>query len=442
MTPTRHDLLHDAIQWMACQIDVARSSGGVDASDAGHERSRLEVAKDRLAESVRRIPIISEFVSEKPHNIVVRPAAIDQPLARAEGRRRFQTNMNPPEQDDLAYIAGAICAQWEEPRAGALAEAWLKGREVHTEELMNSDARTLAILIGTAAAAAVLAIVFLVRRGRTARIPRLRDLAPSPDFQALCDVASGQSNAAGVAARVRDSVAEPWVWTGRDGISKLAADDRRALLDAFAAAGACGVSRIWPAKGDRFDSQRMMTDTRTTKDDRWVVSADVSAARVGFLLGDRVEVHAHVDVCTIDWWLLSRPTCPVGRAIAERADDLVAGGQAGSKAWRAPWGLAHPEDLRKLFDESTLDLWRKRMVAELNPHYLGHPERCLAITGASGDVLESSIMEAEGSLPVGDAIVADVVERDGKGQHGLACPGGSPLLIAIVRTKSVGRGAA
>jgi hypothetical protein len=403
VTPTRDQLLDDAIQWMASQVDNAR-----------------------------------HCASAK----VVRPPAIDQHASRAEGRKRLQASTKPKKKA-LAPLAVAICAKWEQPRAGDLAGAWLDGREVDAEVLMNSD--EVAILVGVAAAAAVLAVVLFVRRGRTARVPPSRDLAPSPEFQALCAVASRgprQDKAARIASRIRNSVAEPWAWTASDGLSELTPDDKRALLDVFAADGVCGVSRIQPGPAAAFDPQRMTTDVRTTEDDHWVVCRDVSAERVGYLLGNRVEVRAHVDVCTVDWWLLSTSRCPVGRAIAERSDELVVGGRGGANAWRARWGLTHPEDLRALFEEPTLDVWRKRMVAELNPHYPNSPERCLSIIGHPGDVFEASIMEAEGSISIGDATVDAVVERQGKAQHGLACPGGSPLLLAIVRAKPVGRGAA
>ncbi len=440
--PTRDRLFDDAIHWMARQVDDARARHAVESAEAAHQRSLRERAKDRLKEEARRIPLVGEIVPEKARPVVTRPAALDQHLARAEGRRRLQTATTPPKEDELAAIAAAICAEWGQPRAGKLAAAWFNGKDADVEGLMNSDERTIAILVGIAAAAAVLAVVYLVRRGRTARVPPRHELAPSPDFQALCSVAAGESDAARVAAAVRDSVAEPWAWTARDGISKLEIDDKRTLLEAFAANSACGVARIRPTKGDAFDAQRMVTDVKTTKDDHWVVASEVPAGRCGFQLGGRLEIPASVDVCTVDWWLLSSSSCPVGRAIGERSNDLVAGGKTGSSGWRAPWGLAHPEDLRDLFDEPALDAWRKRMVAELNPHYRGRPERCLSIIGAPGDVFESSIMEPAGAVPVGDAVVEDVVQRQGERQNGLACPGGSPLLLAIVRTTAARRGGA
>ena len=43
--------------------------------------------------------------------------------------------------------------------------------------------------------------------------------------------------------------------------------------------------------------------------------------------------------------------------------------------------------------------------------------------------------------PVGDAVVSEVVLRDGVPQCGLACRGGSPLLVAVVRTKPARSGA-
>jgi hypothetical protein len=441
MTPTRDNVLDDAIRWMAWQIDEARAARAGDAVESAHERPRSKSLLDRFAAKCLKLPLVGQIVPEKPQPGVARPLVIDPRIARGEALERLQTNpVQPEEKDDVAFFATAICAQWEKPEASNLARAWLCSGEIDTEALMNGDEIAIAILVGVAAAAAVFAVVFLVRRGRTVRVPHHGDLAPSPDFQALCAVASGPGNAADLASRLRDSVSEPWTWTARDGVLKRTVDDKRALLEAFAAEGACGVSRIRPATQDPFDAQYMTTDARTTNDDLWVVSSDVPAERVGFRFGDHVEVHARVEVCTIDWWLLSMPSCPVGQKIGERSDDLVAGGKMGSRGWRAPWGLAHPEDLRELFDEPTLEVWRKRMIAELNPRYLGRPERCLSIVGAPGDVFESSIMEVEGSVPIGDATVDTVVDRQGTRQQGLACPGGSPLLLAIVRSRPVGPG--
>lgn len=438
--PTREHLLSDAIEWMARPVDdrLRHAIAVAEAAEAVPQRTLGEWIRDEA----RRILLVGDIVPEKVRPAVTRPAALDRHLAREEGRRRLQMATIQLGEGEPTAIAVAICAEWRQPHASKLAAAWFNGEDADVEGLMNSDERTVAILVGIAAAAAVLAVVFVVRRGRTVRVPPRHELAPSPDFQSLCSVAAGEGDAARVAAAVRDSVAEPWAWTAREGVSKVALDDKRTLLEAFAVISACGVARIRPAKGDAFDAQCMVTDVKTTSDDYWMVAAEVPAGRVGFDLRGRPEIPASVEVCTIDWWLLSSPSCPVGRAIGERSDDLVAGGKTGSSGWRAPWGLAHPEDLRELFDEPALDAWRKRMVAELNPHYRGRPERCLAIIGAPGDVFESSIMEPAGAVPVGDAVVEDVVQRQGERQNGLACPGGSPLLLAIVRTTASRRGGA
>jgi hypothetical protein len=185
----------------------------------------------------------------------------------------------------------------------------------------------------------------------------------------------------------------------------------------------------------------MTTTARTTDEDCWVVAAEPSADHSGFSVDGRVVMPAQVEVCTVDWWVLSNPECPVGRAVAEGSEDLIAGGSQGAPGWRASWGLSHPEDLRGriCFDEQTLDVWRKRMATDLNKHYLKRPDRCLAITGAVGDVFETSTMESPDSQPVGDAVVVEVVKRDGVRQHGLACPGGSPLLLAVVNTRPAER---
>jgi hypothetical protein len=289
-------------------------------------------------------------------------------------------------------------------------------------------------IIGIASAAAVLTLIALVLRGQKTGRP---NTAPSKDFEALLMVSKEPGPVGTLACRIRERVDDPWSWSI---CNERIEDDRRAILNAFAEKGLCSVSRIQPKAGEPFDPYSMTPNIPVTPDDCWVVSSEVPAESAGFRVGNRVDLLAKVNVCTIDWWVLANPNSLVGQTISERANDLVVGGASGAARWRAPWGLTHPEDLRELFEEKDLNAWRIRVIDELNPHYQGNLERCLLITGAAGDVFESSTMETEGPAPVGDATVTEVVERQGLAQQGLACPGGSPILLAVVRTQQCLKG--
>jgi hypothetical protein len=413
--PNRNALLDDAIDWMVKQVERARAHAVADSAEVQ--------------------------ITEKKKLPFFEATAISAKRARESAQSWLDRVTTPPQDDELAAIADKLGTLWGRTTAGKLARAWLLNeKNAPVQGFMKIEVGTIAVLIGMAAAAAVLAIVLFVRRGLKASVPNGVELLPSHDFQALRSIAEGQSDAAQIAARLRDSAPQPWTWTASEGIANLNPADTRKLLEAFAANSACGVTRILPNRGETFDAKRMEPQFKASDDDRWLVANEVPPGRCGFELGGRKVVRPSVDVCTVDWWVLSNPACPVGRVIADRADDLVAGGAAGSLGWRAPWGLAHPEDLRELFDEPTLDAWRKRMVSELNPHYRDRQERCLSLTGAPGDVFELSTMEPAGAVPVGDAVVEDVVERQGVRQFGLACPGGSPMLLALVRTTTLRRG--
>ena len=133
---------------------------------------------------------------------------------------------------------------------------------------------------------------------------------------------------------------------------------------------------------------------------------------------------------TLDYQVLT--DCPVGRACL--SNELVHPRLADK--WRAQFGLTNGEDLREIFDETVLDGFRRRLIAELNPHYRDRPERQLQLIGSPGEPFSDlTMMTEDGYSPVGDAVVTEVVLRDGVPQYGLACPQGGPLLLAVVRTR-------
>ena len=134
---------------------------------------------------------------------------------------------------------------------------------------------------------------------------------------------------------------------------------------------------------------------------------------------------------TLDYQVLT--DCPVGRACL--SNELVHPRLADK--WRAEFGLTNGEDLREIFDEPCLEAWRQRMIAEINPHYRDQPKRQLRIVGSPGEPFSDlTMMTEDGYSPMEeDSVVIEVVLRDGVPQYGLACPGGSSLLLAVVRTR-------
>jgi len=101
-------------------------------------------------------------------------------------------------------------------------------------------------------------------------------------------------------------------------------------------------------------------------DNPWVVASNTPDDRRGDHIAARIEVLAEVEVCTADWWVLSRAGCTVGEATIGRADNLIAGGRAKAASRRAPWGFTSPGDFCGI-PETGLDGWRQRLIAELHP---------------------------------------------------------------------------
>lgn len=367
-----------------------------------------------------------------------------QALEEAEKCHRRVTSADSYSAREVTSLLTELCQAHAHPhadKAAELAMAWISHEATAELEVWKErDMKTLSLIIGIAAGAAVLAIVILVRRGERVRVAN-RDLAPSDDLRALIELAEGGHQASALAAELRAKADEPWSWRLEDGLGALDDDaSRRFLLSGFAAVRPSDVSAFSPERGERFDRKRMAADhVSMSEDDVWLVAEDTPDEMLGYARGARTLVKAGVEVCTADWLALSTQGCVAGEAIIARADELIAGGAARRALWRAPWGFTFPEDLREL-PESALDEWRRGMMAALNPYYEGRPERQLRLVGGPGEPFDSAMESADASGPIGDAIVDEVVERDGIPQHGLACPGGSPLLLAIVRTAPVRTG--
>ena len=329
-------------------------------------------------------------------------------------------------------LAARLCELLGASSAASLTAAWFENRDLGEGDA-NVDMGNLEWVIGIAAAVVVATVVLLVRRGREVQAHRQR-LSPTEDFKLLLEVAKEEGAAGDVARSIQSKATEPWRWNLVDGVAGMEERVRRDLLRRLAVWEGSKVESVDPDVGVRFDPRTMSTADDVNQDDLWVVTETLQQ---GFIVGGRTVDTARVAVATLDSRVLLDGACPVGRLLNERADELVPGGRAGVATWRATWGLTHPEDLRELLDEAVLDGWRKRMIDEINDAYPGSKTRQLVLTGKKGAIFEPSTMDVEGAPPVGDAIIEDLVARDGVPQHGLACPGGSPLLLAVVRISTV-----
>lgn len=323
-------------------------------------------------------------------------------------------------------LARKLCELLGVPSAATFTNAWIDGDRPN-EGGDHVEEGELEWVIGVAAAVIVVVIVTLVRRGTEFKAHHRR-WAPSSDFKLIIDLSKESGQAGDVARRIQSCVQEPWSWSLVEGAKHLDADERRTLLARLSRDSV--VNSIAPAIGERFDYRTMNTADEPSDDNVWVV---IEVTEQGFIFHGQTLYKAQVVVATLDSRVLLDKECPVGSFLGDHADELIPGGSAGAATWRATWGLSHPEDLRKRFNEQELDTWRQRMMRELNKAYEHKGQRQLALTGQPGAIFELSTMDLEGAPPVGDAIVSEVVARDGVTQYGLACPGGSALLLAIVR---------
>ena len=429
--PTRDQLFDEAINWLDSKINSEQRSSST------RDQGRLDRKTPQGNYREEKNPRSSWFcLPEALLNNSSNPSAdtINQ-LARKEGREKLNSSVTVPDNEaPVETIAVKICHQWGHADSALLARAWLtKSNDMESRKYMEHP--NLALIIGVAAAAAVLALVIVVRRCVSVTITP-HTLEPSGEFKCLASVAKAEGEAAEIAGRIQSKVSEPWSWRLTNSLGRLSHADKRCLLSALADQEQldCGVSAFVPKAGENFEPSRMSTAVATNADDIWVVASDTPNNKRGYSVAGHVEVQAEVEACTADWWIISRAECPVGEKIKEMADTLVAGGSAKAASWRAPWGFTYPEDLRAL-PETDLESWRQRLISELNPRYNDRPERQLLLVGNPGEPFESSMETEDGRSPVGDAVVSEVVLRDGVPQLGLACLGGSPLLLAVVRTK-------
>lgn len=441
-------LLLEAITWMSAefsrQLDLR-----VEVPECNRPASRSSNPSSRaraLGKKVKLIEILERLKPGKcdqrpdqttgPERVRVSSGATRRSL-NSDDVRREAKKLPEPESDqasgDVAQVAVRICSARGRSRAGALAQAWLCRGDFRLED----DVSEWEAVVGVAAVAAVWATVIVLRRGESVSTRRGK-LAPSADFETLCQVASCGGEIGGVAETLRKAVETPWCWRIDDAVCTIGVEALRSLLAAFAEHDSSGIQRFQPKAGDRFDRDKMAHAPTPNPDDEWVVAADTPLQCAGFARKGIVLCHADVSIETSDWHVVASPGCAVGQDIRRRPDEYILGGEAQAARWRAPWGIAHPEDFRERFDERTLATWQERVVTELAVYYPDRPERCPCITGIVGHPYELSTMEQVGDETIGDAVVAEVVERNDVPQHGLACPGGSALLFAVVRTQAAG----
>ena len=424
--PNAELLRKEIVDWLIREIEAA-------AAEAQSRKRAEQTDKPGLIKGIWTS--ISQNLSQTESKSLREAWAIQERKQQAYAKYKLLHTTTQSNKETLDDIVEDICARWNQRSAVPLARAWLNNSKVPGETVMNANTQALAAIVGVATAAVVLAIVLWVRRGKTANIRRHK-FAPSEDYRTINELASQDRDVARVMERIRSQAVEPWSWSLAEGLEALRDEtDKRTLLRALSSRNLCGVEPISTKAGDKFDETTMVASKPVSTDDVWLVSENVSYESCGFWVRGKPVLHAKVDVCTADYWVLVKQDCEVGRFIVERGDSLLGVGPGEAFTWRATWGLMVPKDLRNL-PETVLDVWRRRLIQEINPYYTGRQDRQLILTGMPGEPLTSLVDTEDGERPIGDAFVQEAVMRGGVPQYGLVCPGGSPLLLAIVKAST------
>lgn len=396
----------------------------------------LKEASGWLVSAVERTYLLTERPAPGRRAKVTNVEILDRRQVEQIAEKHFARGIVTASADERssAEAAGVICREWGRPEAALLAQAWLRADD---KELKGAfmDTKSVAVLIGVAAAAAVLALVLLARRNTSVTVHG-REFRVSTDFSALQRVRDQGGAAADVTRYILDSERSPWDFRLEPAVGRLSASDKRTLLSALAAINA-GVEVISPAPGAAFVPEQM-NSARVVKDgSAWTVAAAPPAAKVGFLLHGRTVVPAEVDACTADWWCLALadPACPVASAVRADPDQYVGLDAEYASCWSVVQGFSAFTDLRAEFNESTLNSWSERLRERLSLWYPASSGRLPVTFGSAGDRYDASVMKPTDAAPEADARVVAVEERDGLPQLGLGCVGAPPLLYAVVRVE-------
>jgi hypothetical protein len=309
------------------------------------------------------------------------------------------------------------------------------GDATYLEE-QRMETRTIAVIVGVAAAAAVLGLVILTRRRGWATVQGRREEA-SHDFTIVRRMSERDDPAGIVASKMVASTIEPWTFSLPTALAPLPKTERRILLAALADDSGTSVQLLCPAAGDSFDPASMTPDAAVDLESVWVVALSPARDAVGYRRGAEVLVRAEVTVCTVDWWLLAvaHPECPVGKAVFADPEKYTGLDTEYVRGWTATLGLRSLADLRREFDEPTLRAWSDRLVSETAESYPSQIARQVHHHGAIGDAYDPSAMKCAAGSPVAATRVVEIVERGGVPQRGLGCSRAPPLLYAIVRVE-------
>lgn len=427
------DLVHEAVDWLvraAPSMQVAEKWQAGPRGDGTPVGMRAAL-NNRLEGVTGHRPL--------PERTAPHVQSIDRQVARRDAEQLFEAALAraAPALADEATLAVEFCKSLGRPAAGPLAHACVLGnmdlvRDVRMEQ------HAIVAIIGVASAAAILALVVVARRQGRATFQG-RSLSASKDFESLRRASLRDDRAGQIAARFLSGVREPWSFrfTSERGRpeGEPAPSDLRLLFSALAEDGESGVRAIVPAPGDRFDTKTMQARVPTDSDSVWLVAEPLEPLEFGFS-GHRGEVvvRAMTTTCTADWWALTHASteCPVTRAIRGDPERYTGLEPALAPMWTAPQGLRTLADLRRVFDEATLASWAARLLRDLNPAYDGRLGRQLRLLAPAGEPYDASTMKTLGTFPLAHANVVAVGEREGIPQRGLGCPGGTPLLYAIV----------
>lgn len=405
-------LTDKAINWLADQITIMKES---------EERSSF-------SSSVVKVGFTNSPLSVN---------SINRNAARFVANQRVISTSasdiyNLVEQQEV-QVAEELCRLWGKSTAGVFARAWLfedveylRGQQIAMHEI--------ATIIGVAAAAAILAVILVFRRTGTATIQGRR-YNSSPDFELLRKCAQRIDEAGKIATRLIDGKDSPWSLKLEEVIHDLDVSKKRILLTELINFDPT-IEHVCPLPGVLFDPYIMKSVRSSDNDSVWVIAKELDGEAVGFKRGSEILLAVNVEICTADWWALTgmHPNCVIGQAIRECPEKYTGLEAKYASSWTVAHGLRYFANLRRDFDEVTLNEWRMRFAKDMKS-LDRRIEKELVELGEVGQSYDPSVMKELGTSPVAAAKVVEVVERNGIPQRGLGCRRAPPLLYAIVRVE-------